>query len=288
MSKAAWLGLNLVLACVALGVTHFVLGYDPSGDWRNREEKTKTRVVAGRRTMPVATDTATNVTRDIMGPASMDTLWKQSLFRPDRTEEEKKENEGANAAAKPALPPVDMELLGTAKIADRQVAIIIVKKKGRSRPVRRVRGRPVKLPPAEEVGDDTDKRDPKRHIKRVGDEVGSTGYIVKEIHFGEVMLTRGDEELVLRIQTDDASSLKRREAAAKAAPKPVAGGRVGTISPAAAGKIGSPPPPPPAPGVVATPANTASSQTSRVDRLKKAAELRRRIMEKSRKSSSHK
>jgi hypothetical protein len=205
----------------------------------------------------------------------LDDLWEKTLFNKQRTERIADAAE-AQADAQAEQVNAEFELVGIARIGTPEDAkpIAIIKQKvqpARSRRVmtRAIRGRPVPTPaPAAE--EETSSK-PVQKIFRVGDSLMNTGYVVDEIkpEDNSVLLSRGGETVILKIQLADKQDSMRRDsvvnealtareklqaaqeaeskaaqAAAQAARTAQAaqGAQAGQAAPAAA-----PPPPPPPP-----------------------------------------
>lgn len=255
--------------------------------------------------------------------ADSDVLWQQTLFRPERTENLTEATADAAAAAGAAL---NLELVGLARIGERAVAVIM---QHRGQTVRRpgvvvvglpagmarsVSRAPSVAPAPAEGAAPSPEGPPDRHVYKVGDKVGDSGYTLKDIRLKEkeVVLVRGSEERVLKLETNDDESTTRRETAAvvppppkpapdaAGAPKP--GGVAGAAVPATPGGLPPGVAPPPAPPVAvpgagpagavagAPPATTGAygpagrdtpgaSPMSREERLERARLLRERILQ---------
>ncbi len=234
----------------------------------------------------------------------IDSLWKNTLFRPERTEEVQ-DGTGKPAAKKPG-PEAQFELLGIGKIGERAAAIILVKSHTlsrrpyirplylRTRTVNRAHSGRTSRPKAETP-----------HVYMLGASIEDTGYVLKKIEPDQVVLAKGDEEKILKLDRGDTGSLKRNEAAAreekarnqkaaahKAKPLPRKKTRP-VVSP------GRPPPPPPAPPPAAVPgpgrgpAGLRSRQTPAPRKLSARARMlrilaeRRRIEKMMKKQKTH-
>jgi len=328
-----WLG-NVAFAVLACAATVWVLGQSPrealvaaKGDDARaaRGDRKADRKGASREAHGDSDQAAGNPAADA------DILWQQSLFRPERTEDPTAPVVEDPAVAAAAL---NLELVGLARVGERAVAVI-VQHRGQG-PTRRpgVPGgaaapggprpgvlkppTPPAVGPAEAAGGDAEGP-PDRHVYKIGDGVGDSGYTLKDIRLKEkeVVLTRGSEERVLKLETADDQSSSRREAAAAQAippkppepapqpgvPKPPGEGAVAAAAAAAAaaqaGPPGLPPPPPPpgvaggAPGAPGTPGapgaipaegvpareGTAAVPMTREERLERARLLRERILQ---------
>lgn len=282
MNKLQLLLLNMLLACAAVLAT--------AGLVRSHEHQ---------RSMPKAPAEdgdaqliAPRVRNRLNRPARLgdvsEGLWQNNLFNPQRGPIVEAPGEKQDETA---MPSAELELTGIGRIGKRQAAIIIVK----SAPVRRIRNlrdRRQRGRPQAETG-----------IYAVDDEIGDTGYRLKEINFDkqagvrEVSLVDADGQTrVLSMETDDPASQARSESAAAEAPKQVATIKTPAQPPRDAS---APPPPPPVAGqpgdgapapppkAPVIPAGASDDQETpdkpvaemtREERLKWAIEMRRRHM----------
>ncbi len=311
-----WLA-NAALLVLACAVTVWVLRQAPLPDsaaGRAEAKPPRSDRKSERRAGPKETAGAT-APRDAVSGADADVLWQQTLFRPERTEDL---TEAAPEDAAAASLALNLELVGLARIGERAVAVIV---QHRGQTVRRLMpvgaGGPAglsrttvpRLPaPTGPAADATAPAEgpPDRHVYKVGDKVGDSGYSLKEIRFAEkeVVLVRGSEERTLKLETDDDQSASRRETAAvlppppKPAPETAAAtkppGGTGTPTPVVPAGVPQPPPPPvagavPVPATGMPPGATTGSTThevrgavptlSREERLERARMLRERILQ---------
>ena len=278
MSTLFWF-LNAGLLLLAVMATVTVSHYQPAQRMDLKWEKTDAIKERGEPGMKPG-ESPTAIRNQPVGDTEI--LWKNTLFRPDRTEDIDTQNQAMPEAVTPVS---EMELVGIAIIGNDAAAIILLQ--DHNTPQRSLRS---KLPNSPGAGkDNKDKPAPVKHIYRLGQPVGESGFTLKEIRMTEVVLTRGEEERILKLDKGDASSKARNENAAKEAiartpplpPSPV------PVQPNGAGIPPPPPPPPPLPGGVGLPpagagtafnAQAAGSQ-SKGDRIKAALEARRRILE---------
>jgi hypothetical protein len=283
-----WLA-NALLAVAACATTAWVLGQAPAtaADARGDESKAgRGERKADRKGAPRDVAEADGLAAG--NPAAdADVLWQQSLFRPERTEDLTQPTAEDPAVAAAAL---NLELVGLARIGERAVAVIVSHRGAAPRRAGAPAGpgrnpRPgVLRPPAApepgpggpaEAGAPEPEGPPDRHVYKVGDTVGDSGYTLKEIRLKEkeVVLVRGSEERVLKLETADDQSASRRETAATqaaaqaaaAAAAQAAAAKAAEVAQAPAAKppaegaavavaaAGAPPPPPPMPGAVGVP-----------------------------------
>lgn len=193
-----------------------------------------------------------------------DSLWKRSLFRPDRTEiAEDGETEDVPAAT----TNVNMELTGIIKIGEGAVAVIEVQG-GRPSPRRGRR--------AQSEGE----TETQRKVYSVGETIDSTSYTLIEITFDSIRVKSGTKELTIPLERGDESSSERKSRAASNTQQVNVNVSQNPMNRATPPAASSPPPPPPPPA--ATPPSNQSSNTenslSRTERIKRALEARRRII----------
>lgn len=278
-----WL-LNVLLALATVAVGFWVSNQDAIGRWRsNRPEITAVP-------LPSTRESRANPAIAPLGfhsAAEMDELWQRTLFRPERTDAQ---NAAAVGNEEPAAAQVPMEFVGMGRFDARAAAIIIVREpKGRQRPAR---------PGAATPSGPRQPVDRRPKVYAVGEEVGSTGYLVKEIHFDNVLLVKGNLERVLTLDAGDdgtrvrtnreirdrqARAVTARQDAAK--PTPAA-----TTKPAvAATDPGAPPPPPPPPPLVvptAAPGRAGGAALTAEERIARARAIRERLLERQKKKNT--
>ena len=127
-------------------------------------------------------------------PEDIDILHQRSLFNEERSEQIEQSDE---AEKQEPEKPVDMELIGIGVVGDTAAAVILV-------PKRRRRGNV-----------DSAGKQGTRHVYRLGQRVEDTGYKITDITLNEVFLSRAGSERVLRLQTSDDASLARKNKAAR-------------------------------------------------------------------------
>ena len=164
-----------------------------------------------------------------------DALWKESLFKDDRTEVEATADGNAVDAGSQEQVNSEFELVGIARLgrkdASAPVAIILeVKNNARNRqnnrnmPMNRRPGgpgmgggfpprgneRPALNKPAET---EPENRKANKSLYRIGDKIGSTSYTIKDIVMEEnkVILERGGVETVLILDEKNTNNSIRRE-----------------------------------------------------------------------------
>jgi hypothetical protein len=275
---------NVALLLLAGVVTAWVLGQVPSlsvGEAKGDPKPARADRKAEHKGGAGEADEAV-VPQGLASVEDADTLWQQTLFRPERTEDITQpaaEEVAAGAVA------VDLELVGLARIGERFVAVIV---SYRGQPRRAAPGAPGMAPtarrgaaaraaaaaPAGPGAEAVPEGPPDRHVYKVGDKIGESGYVLKEIRLKEkeAVLARGSEERVLKLDATDEQSSGRREvavtqatqaaqvaaaqaaqAAAQAAAKPAAEGLPpgAPKPPAEVGAAPAAPPLPPPPPVAA-------------------------------------
>ncbi len=266
MSRLYWL-LNLVLASLAVLAILWVANQQPQAR-RELPRRLSEEAAVGSLQSGAGTEGVELAVRPLM--ENLDDLYKRSLFRPDRSEvlEEVEDTDDQDDSA-----PQDMELIGIGIIGKEAAAIILVKEA----PQRRIRGRVVSSAVPE--------KKPTRHVYRIGQSVADSGYIIKEIELKRVVLERGDEERVLELQHGDQGSQQRVATAEAEAKKAAAVPTTPSVTPSEKSPtLTPPPPPPPPPGGLGTPSAPSATATtpetlSREERIRRALEARRRILE---------
>ncbi len=207
----------------------------------------------------------------------MDTLWQRTLFRPERTEAvslEQEENEDDEPERKQER--FEMELIGLGRIGDKSATVIRVKKTRGGR---------------------SDKKDLKKNVYRLNDSVQDTGFEVTDIALDKVTLSRGDETRELTLTKSDSASKKRRKEAVRAEKQKEKERKKRQQEKEEKEDKPEPPPPPPAPGAPDSEADEERGQAegqqkkrqedeelTKRERIKRALEARRRILEKRRKA----
>ncbi len=231
MSGIAWIILDCLLALAAVGGTVKVITtpppaplpaerLEPKSSQKGAEkpvtEKRPTRGEAGKEDAAKSDALPAN--------ASLDDLWKKTLFLPSRKEQEPSETaaELSAEAAEAAARNFDFELIGIAQItpADQPptpVAILRSKQQASSRNAgRNRRGRGKDAPREQETRKTTQA--PVKLVFREGDPLNDTGYLLKAIHPDQKMveLVRGSETIQLRINYAGEEATKRRQEMAEA------------------------------------------------------------------------
>ena len=316
MSTFHWVMLNFLLLFVAVFATATVLRQEPGQRWAS--------AAPGREAEPDEPDdqeeeeTGTVPLRVMRrsGVLDADLLWQRTLFRPDREEKVISAGEDEKKPEEKKTTSVEFELVGIMAVGPEAIAIIQVRqaRTRAARPSRTSRGGKQQSSGPQNT----------RHVYRIGQEIEDTGYTLKEVRMredetedegvrgrrvGEAVVTKGDEERILRIERDDSGSQQRVETARKQqeASQQLAQARVRKQKEEAekvAAAPGTPPPPPPPP-VAAPPgagSSTASSSRtsgsgagvatprtpSRDERIRRALEARKLLQERYKKSQEAK
>lgn len=275
MNRLLWLILNLALVLLVCGVGLLLSDDDPATHW----DKTKAEAMAAAEPSEAsvapeheAPSAVAWSNRHEMDSKTLESLWRRSLFRPERTEDPETKAEAEKAAAEEPVRKVEFELVAIAMINDRRVALLDVKQAAAPRPPPNLvrappRGAGARVVTPKELPAKPAKT---RHVYKEGDAVEETGYVVAEIHKADVLLKRGDEELVVTLETTDETSLARRDAAAAEAKAAAATPEEKPeTKPAGAASIpATPPPPPPTPGgAVAAPTASGGDQAVKAEAL---------------------
>ncbi|MDD4098229.1 MAG: hypothetical protein PHC30_05630 [Lentisphaeria bacterium] len=273
MNKMSWFGLAALLAGGAVFSTSamrrmsqplppFVSRYDAAA-----EESGKAVRPAGDEARAAARPATPAV------ELALDDLWEKSLFHNERTEK----NAGASEPQEPEAPvKSEFELVGIARIGDPEHARAIAIIKQEQAPsrnaqlaaarARMIRSRTTRAAPAPQPEPEEAPKKPLKKMFRVGDAVNESGYVVKSIDpaTNTVILSKGSEEITLRIELADKQSSTRRQTAvnqelavrekykaaetaasgAAAAPASADSSAAPPAAAAAAGPAGTPPPPP--------------------------------------------
>lgn len=291
MSKIYWF-LNLAMLVSAAVATSWLSGQDPEQRWDTRSAQLLQTTADGPKTV---VDTGSmRAAMPPIGLGAIDDLWKRSLFRPDRTEDIGASEEVKKEAA---AEEFTLELVGIGRIGDKAAAIIRDTKQRVARPTRRTtrtaraRTAVARAAQAAQAAAESERKPTPVYV--VGDEVGATGWVVKQISFDEVIVERNGEEKPLRLDFEDTDSIARNTTAAKEdekdeadseADKPEKEEEPARI--AVGGTIETPPPPPPPPPVAVLPAGAARAavptrepaEMSRAERLKRRQEIRERVL----------
>ena len=273
MNKLVWC-LNVLLAIFALTATLAAVRNQPGSDALLPLAGKERPETAAR---PVAVAAATHPRPDL---TKTEVLWQSSLFRPDRAEEG---DPAAGAASDTAVRVSDMELIGIGMFGTEAAAIIAFTDKDIPvvRPLRVGAGGAAE-PAKKDV----------QHIFRRGQMVGDSGFEVKDVELDQVVLVRGEEERVLKLDRHDPASRRRLDMAARETvtrpPAPAVAmappaSAVAVSPPAVAASGAVPPPPPGVPGgaTAGGPVKGGSNihNFNRDGRIQAALEKRRQIIE---------
>lgn len=222
-------------------------------------------------------------------PDDIDILHQRSLFNEERSEQIQQSDKVEKQQPE---KPVDMELIGIGVVGDTAAAVILVQKHQRNTvSSRRDQGT--------------------RHVYRLGQRIEDSGYKITDITLNEVFLSRAGSERVLRLQTTDRASMARkskaaRDDAAKHHERQMA--RTAGKTPPPPQKLSTPESAPAAPPSVrppeipdnapvlprelieelekrATEDSSSPGALSRKERIQKALEVRRRIIERRKKEA---
>ena len=152
--------------------------------------------------------------------ASLEALWRETLFLPGRQEREPEEGEAQAQAALAATAEknFEFELVGIAQISPTDkppvpVAILRGRQAAARANSRPLPGRRLS-PRGEEAQAAAKPAKPAKMIFREGDPINDTGYLLKAIYPEEKMVevVRGGQVLQLRINYAGAEAAQRREA----------------------------------------------------------------------------
>ena len=222
MSGLSWIILNIILIGGALYGTMKVRSAPPPKPLQLEEAVTPTNADAPQHKAPSHTgeNAASSPSQALASTASLDDLWKQTLFLPTRTEdtgEDAAEQAAAEQAAY-AARNIEFELVGIAQISvmDAEaipVAILrskvgsVAAQRGRRPPPRGRNAAPTT--PATEPSKSEEKQ-----VFHVGEKINQTGYVLTSIDpdASMVEVTRNGETVKLYINFAGTEAMQRREA----------------------------------------------------------------------------
>lgn len=230
MSGIAWIILDCLLALAAVGGTVKVIATPPPAplpaERLEPKSSQKGAEKPGTEKRPARETGKEDAAKsdELPANASLDDLWKKSLFLPSRQEQEPSETaaELSAEAAAAAAKNFEFELIGIAQIspADQPpapVAILRSRQQTTSRSTsRNRRGRGKDAPKEQETRKAAQA--PVKLIFHEGDPLNDTGYLLKAIHPDQKMveLVRGSETIQLRINYAGEEATKRRQEMAEA------------------------------------------------------------------------
>ncbi len=193
-----YLILNLLLGAVAVAATGWMfLGRDAEPPAVEEppafEYSEDTLEITGEDDMGIAAGLTSAV-----GMADVEKMWQRVLFNPERRERVELEPEPPAETS-----PVEIELMAIGIVGSRAAAVIVVEEAARTR-----------RSPGQRRGGTVRERT--QNVYSLGDSLGGTGYTIEAINMEEVILIRGDEERILRLDPASESSQQRRETAARA------------------------------------------------------------------------
>ena len=228
MSGFSWILLNIVLIVGALYGTMKVRSAPPPKPLQLEEAvAANSQDAVQHKNAPRGADknsgTPTAPSRALSTNASLDALWKQTLFLPTRTEdtgEDAAEQAAAEQAAF-AANNIEFELVGIAQIStvdtSDPVPVAILRSK-----VGAASGQRGRRPPARGGGGRNNgpatpaepSKNEERQVFRVGDKINQTGYLLTNIDADANMVevTRNGETVKLYINFAGTEAMQRREA----------------------------------------------------------------------------
>ncbi|GEM_PF-4267238 len=235
MSGLAWIILDAVLALTAIVGTIKVAITPPpkplpAAQLEISEEKLKAADKPVREESQGGAAQTSSAHPDTLSPkASLDELWKETLFLPGRAEAEPGDAEAEAAAAAAALAGknFEFELVGIAQISQSgkkaSPVAILRSKQTNARNQQRQRG-PGRGRDNSQNTKQTATAEPKVQEKLVfkeGDSINATGYLIKAIYPDQKMVevSRGSETIKLTINFAGEEANQRRNAVTQAAAK---------------------------------------------------------------------
>ena len=196
MKRFFWI-INLTLLAVAAAITLTAFYYAPpptSGRLAMRAAPPSSERGAGLHAASMAGELAGE------NRASIESIWQRSLFRPERRDAEAAAEQQADGGME---LPCNLELLGVGVLGNSAAAIICA---GEQQPAAAARvdafsGRDVDPRPK-------GKGAAKRHVYKVGQAVGDSGFTVKTVSFDSVILARGTQEQTLTLKKTNSGRAK--------------------------------------------------------------------------------
>ena len=275
MNRLFWL-INIILLTLAVFITDSIMGYRPDQAAVAASKKIGGEVKAASGKRVAEQEVA-------VAPADTTPIWKQSLFRPDRSEDESAED-GSTAEEEKSS---DLDLIAICIIGKGKVAVILT-------PQAATQPQPRAFMPGGGMMPNTpaNQKKPERikHVFSVGQTIGNTGYTIKEINNNDVLIARGGVEKTLEISFGDESSKKRMDdAAGESRRREETNRALAAGNQAAVSKTNQPPPPPPPPtptmpgmsgGTTSQPPAMTEETRKRIEEIKKRrAEILQRMQE---------
>lgn len=192
----AYFILNIILATAAVAATTWLfVGEEPERQITDIEESTGSTQDKA----PGYPNVPSPRTRQIE-KEDVEVLWKKVIFNPNRREGIGLDTPIESEEERTALN--NMELMAVGMMGSRAAAIIRVEAQRTPRSAGR------------RSGNNTSSGG--KNVYELGEIIENTGYTISEIKMEEVVLNRGDEERVLRLNPSSKSSERRRTAAVKA------------------------------------------------------------------------
>ncbi len=188
MNRFFWI-INLTLLAAATAITLSVFFYAPTAGRGMMPANVTTMLSLEPGTDPHA---AAAVEHGAEGnSANIEPIWQRSLFRPERREEEAVAEQNADSVL--ALPG-NLELIGIGVLGNISAAIICaIEQPAVAARIDAFSGKDVA---SRQKGKSTSKR----HVYKVGQAVGNSGFTVKSVSLDTVTLACGTQEQTLKLK----------------------------------------------------------------------------------------
>lgn len=229
MTGFHWLILNAVLiVATAIGTVKVFTAKPPAPLPASRLEAKEAPATAAEKNAQKPQEAENTAHPDALpASASLEDLWRESLFMPTRAEAEPGDAEAEAAAAAAALAGqnFEFELVGIAQISPvgsypTPVAVLRSKQQAARRRTNTAQPRrPQGGNQPQQAQKTEENTQPEKLIFKEGDPINKTGYILKAIYPSQKMVevVRGSETIKLYINYAGADATKRRDDAVQAA-----------------------------------------------------------------------
>lgn len=229
MTGFHWLILNAVLiVATAIGTVKVFTAKPPAPLPASRLEAKEAPATAAEKNAQKPQEAENTAHPDALpASASLEDLWRESLFMPTRAEAEPGDAEAEAAAAAAALAGqnFEFELVGIAQISPvgsypTPVAVLRSKQQAARRRTNTAQPRrPQGGNQPQQAQKTEESTQPEKLIFKEGDPINKTGYILKAIYPSQKMVevVRGSETIKLYINYAGADATKRRDDAVQAA-----------------------------------------------------------------------
>ncbi|MFO7821156.1 MAG: hypothetical protein R6V56_03735 [Lentisphaeria bacterium] len=184
---------NFGLISISAAVTLMVLNHDFSrATVAELLDRKRSSVEMGKVAPPNLSNAGNN--KDAVPNVSI--IYERTIFNPMRTERLSMNDDSEDSTTR---KPLDMELIGIGVVDDAAAAVINFSNRQNNKLRRKSQS----------------AKKQTRHVYRLGQRIENTGYKITDITLNEVILNRGDEERVLRLQKSDSNTVARKKAATR-------------------------------------------------------------------------